>query len=122
MTRPRVAIVDDDRAVARALQRLLHSYGYATEVFASGEEFLLSVRLRAPDCLLLDLHLPGRSGLEVLRHLVMANLQLPVILMTGADEDGLRQRAIHHGAAEFLHKSVASEKLLCTLTRVMPGS
>jgi FixJ family two-component response regulator len=84
-TAPLIAIVDDDEGVRRALCRLLRTFQYDAVAFASGEDFLESLRMRQPVCVVLDLHLPGLSGLEILTLLRDRKVAPPVIVMTGFD-------------------------------------
>src|ERR1700742_1197825 len=80
-----VAIVDDEEPVRRALRRLFLSVGIDVETFSSGSEFLDSVRTQRPDCAVLDLHLPGLTGLDVQERLVEAGIRVPMVIVTGHD-------------------------------------
>lgn len=91
-----VVIVDDDRSVCRALERLLHSYGLRAESFFSGEEFLEHLQRTSPhlpDCLILDIQMPGLTGLEVQSRLIRDAPTLPIILITGLETDKLGAEA-----------------------------
>ena len=92
-----VAVVDDDPSIGRSIQRLLKAHGFAAEVFPSAEAFLD----RDPDscvaCLVLDIHLPGMSGLELRRRLTAAGSILPVIFVTAIDDDAVKMAAIQLG-------------------------
>src|SRR5690349_8003099 len=81
--RPRVAIVDDDTSVRRALARLLNASSFDATMFESGQAFLDSLPTNTPDVVVLDLHMPGMNGLDVLAALTRAGLTLPVIMITG---------------------------------------
>ena len=85
---PLIAVVDDDISVRQSLEGLIRSAGMAVKAFASAEEFLNSINGRKPDCLVLDVQLPGMSGFELLHHLVTRKCKVPVIFMTahGYDE------------------------------------
>ncbi len=107
-----IAVVDDEADVCKALRRLLRSVGFDVETHPSGQEFLQAVRNHQPDCLILDLHLPGLTGLDVLRHLVATGMRLPVIVITGRDEPGLEDRVLGAGASAFLLKPVNDVELL----------
>src|SRR5262249_44402564 len=81
--RPRVAIVDDDTSVRRALARLLNAASFDATTFGSGQAFLESLATGTPDVVVLDLHMPGMNGLDVLAALTRAGLAVPVIMITG---------------------------------------
>lgn len=113
MKKPRlIAIVDDEKAVCRAMSRLVISAGLEAEIFSSAEEFLRSFRERRPDCLILDIRLPGMSGLELQRCLTATGHVLPIIFATAGDEVESRSQALEGGAHAFLCKPVNNEVLL----------
>ncbi|BCH28423.1 response regulator [Mesorhizobium sp. L-8-10] len=99
-----VAIVDDDDSVRRALRRLVTSLSHQSRTFASGEEFLDALYEATPDCVLLDLNMPGLKGLDVLHRLRNEGRQVPAIIMTGFDQHGMRERCLEAGAAAYLVK------------------
>lgn len=107
-----IAIVDDDDGIRVALRRLLRSAGFGVQSYGSGGEFLGQVADAVPDCLVLDLHMPGQSGFEVLRSLANRRPALPVVVLTGDDTAGNRQRARANGASAFLVKPVNDETLI----------
>jgi FixJ family two-component response regulator len=111
-TSPLLAVVDDDAEVRTAIVRLLASVGYAVEAYASGDEFLSAIRIRQPDCLLLDLHMPGTSGFDVARSLVSAYPTLPVVIVTVDDSEESQIRAGQFGARRYLCKPVDGEALI----------
>ena len=116
---PTIYIVDDDPSVLRSLQRLLRSAGWASETFASAEEFL---RLRDPaaaGCVILDLAMPGIDGLEVQRRLVEAGMPLPIIFLTGRSDPPTIVRAMRAGATNFLCKPVDGEQLLASVAEAV---
>ena len=117
-----ISIVDDEAPVRKALGRLLRASGYEVETFPSGPEFLDSLRRHLPDCTILDLHLPGLSGLEVQQRLRQENISVPCIIITGKDEPGLGERALASGAAGFLRKPLDEEALLAAITAAVPES
>ena len=82
-----IAIVDDEEPVRRALRRLIRSAGLDAEIFAGGAEFIQSLAHRAPDCVVLDLHMPGVSGFDVQCHLAQLPVRIPVVAITGRDSD-----------------------------------
>jgi FixJ family two-component response regulator len=110
-----VAVVDDEAPVRCALERLLRSAGLAVETFASGAEFFLSLRFRQPDCVLLDLSMPGMSGVAVLARLAAAGLWVPTVVITGSTEEEAESEAMHAGAAAVLRKPLDGQILLDAL-------
>lgn len=119
MNRPRlrVVVVDDDESVRKALQRLLRAADLDADTFASGREFLESLASRQPDCLVLDLHMPGMNGLDIQRHLVNDGLQVPVVIITGHDEPETRERCLSSGASAYLCKPLDDQTLLDAIRR-----
>jgi FixJ family two-component response regulator len=107
-----IAIVDDDAPLREALGSLLKAAGFLTDTFASAEEFLDSPQRNNTSCLILDVRLPGMSGIELQRRLLDANCQLPVIFVTAHGDASLCDLVIKAGAAGFLNKPVRSEALL----------
>jgi FixJ family two-component response regulator len=99
-----VAIVDDDDVVRRALRRLVVSLSYHPIGFASGEEFLASLSEAAPSCVLMDQHMPSLNGLDVLRRMRTDGRRVPIIIVTGFDQPGLRQKCLDAGASDYLVK------------------
>ncbi len=104
----------------KALGRLLRASGFEVETFCSGNEFLDSLETHRPDCTILDLHLPGLSGLEVQQHLVHERINLPCIIITGKDEPGLGERVLALGASAFLKKPLDEQALLSAIARAVP--
>jgi FixJ family two-component response regulator len=109
-----ISIVDDDPLVREGLASLLRSAGFATQAFASAEEFLSLARRDDIACLILDVRLPGISGLELQGQLTatVTNHRTPVVFMTARDDEATRQRALKGGAVDFLCKPVRREVLL----------
>lgn len=112
---PLISIIDDDQAVREALQRMLRSYGFTTAVFASAEQFLASGRPGEEACLILDVRMPGMTGLGLYRHLVSEGCRIPIILITGSPTIGERERAMSMGVASYLAKPLDEHLLLATL-------
>ena len=109
---PLISIVDDDDSLRNSLNNLLRSLGYRTEGYASAEDFLNSNHLDATDCLILDVRMPGMSGLNLQRHLVENNSRVPIVFITSHSDDDARTRALEAGAVAFLYKPCREEKLL----------
>jgi FixJ family two-component response regulator len=107
-----VAVLDDDPSVRRALARLLRSAGYLVETFASARAFLERLAVRRPDCLLLDVSMPGQSGLDLHDRLTESGHDIPVIFITGHGDAFMAARATKAGAVAFLSKPVDDEALL----------
>ena len=116
---PYVAIVDDEEPVRKALKRLLRASGLDAESYASGQAFLEAAALRAPDCVLLDLHMPRMSGLQVLRALQAARRALPIIVITAHDAHETREQCLAAGASAFLRKPLEEHELLDTITAAL---
>jgi len=109
---PIVLVVDDDASVRRAIKRLVGSIGLQVEVFGSAHEFLSSKRPEAPSCLVLDIRLPGISGLDFQRTLADANIHIPIIFITAHGDIPMTVRAMKAGAVEFLAKPFRDQDLL----------
>ena len=107
-----VFVVDDDPAVRRAIKRLAKSVGLQVELFGSAHEFLRSERPNAPSCLVLDIRLPGISGLDLQRELLEAKVHIPVIFITAHGDIPMTVRAMKAGAVEFLTKPFRDQDLL----------
>ena len=114
----RVAVVDDDESIRRALKRLLHALAFDTEAYGSGREFLESYHAFHPDCVVLDLHMEGMSGLDVQRHLQRMATRPPVVVITGHDNPGVRAESLSLGADAFLPKPVDRQLLVSTIERL----
>ncbi len=109
---PTVFVVDDDLEIREALQGLLRSVGLRTELFASAQAFLASGCSTRPGCLILDVRLPGRSGLDFYDDLVKANVRMPVVFISGHADVPMSVRAMKAGAVDFLTKPVRHQDLL----------
>jgi len=109
---PIVFVVDDDPSVRRAIKRLVGSVGLEVEPFESAQEFLRSKRPDAPSCLVLDIRLPGISGLDFQRELAQANIHIPIIFITAHGDIPMTVRAMKAGAVEFLTKPFRDQDLL----------
>jgi RNA polymerase sigma factor (sigma-70 family) len=109
---PIVFVVDDDPSVGRAIKRLVGSVGLQVELFGSAQEFLLGNRPNAPGCLILDIRLPGISGLDFQHKLAEANIHIPIIFITAHGDIPMTVRAMKAGAVEFLTKPFRDQDLL----------
>lgn len=118
-SRPFVAVVDDEESVRRALVRLLHASHVDVEAFATGSDFLNSLEARRPDCLVLDMQMPGLTGRDVQRKLTLTGIHLPVIIITAYDEPMMRERCLADGAAAYLCKPLRGDTLLHTIASVL---
>ena len=107
-----VFVVDDDASMRRSLDTLLRSVGLEVQLFSSAQEFMLAKRPDAPGCLVLDVRLPGMSGLTFQQELAKAGIALPVIFITGHGDVPMTVRAMKAGAAEFLTKPFDEQVLL----------
>jgi FixJ family two-component response regulator len=109
---PIVFVVDDDRSVRDSLRRLITSVGMTVEVFPTAQAFLSTPRGNTPGCLVLDVRLPGLSGLDLQRELANTNAPLPIIFLTGHGDIPMSVRAMKAGAIEFLTKPFRQQDLL----------
>ena len=114
-----VAVVDDEEPVRKALGRLLRASGLETESYSSGQAFLGSLDEKPPDCVILDLHMPGLGGLQVLEALKFRDPPLPIIIITGHDEPENRARAQSLGAFAYMRKPIDDHQLLATIEQAM---
>jgi FixJ family two-component response regulator len=117
-----ISIVDDDESVREALCGLLRSVGFAVNAFASAEEFLVSDQLRSAECLVLDVRMPGMGGLELQRQLVAGHYEIPVILITAHEEEGMRARALRRGVEAVLIKPFSEEAILSAIHSALSAS
>jgi FixJ family two-component response regulator len=113
---PIVFVVDDDASMRQALARLLQSVQLRVEVFASPQEFLQSERLNVPSCLVLDVRLPGLSGLDFQAELAKADIRVPIVFITGHGDIPMSVRAMKAGAVDFLAKPFRDQDLLDAVT------
>jgi len=107
-----VFVVDDDVSVREALERLLRVVGFEVETFASAQDFLAHRRENAPSCLVLDVRLPGLSGLELQKLIAEANREIPIVFITGHGDVPTSVSAMKAGAVEFLVKPFSDQDLL----------
>jgi FixJ family two-component response regulator len=107
-----VYVVDDDLSVQEGLERLLHAAGWEVETFASAKEFLAHRKENIPSCLVLDVGLPGLSGLDLQKRILEANREIPIVFITGHEDVPTSVRAMKAGAVEFLVKPFSEKDLL----------
>jgi FixJ family two-component response regulator len=110
--RPLIAVVDDEESVRRALARMLRASQFDVDVFASGQEFLDSLRTRLPDCVVLDYRMPQLTGRDVQRQLALAQIRVPIIVVTAHDRPALREQCLADGAVAYLAKPLQRERLV----------
>jgi FixJ family two-component response regulator len=108
---PLISVVDDDDAVRESLRGLIRSFGFAVEVFASAADFLKSDLTRT-SCLILDVRMPGMSGVELHRQLKARHCHLPVIFITAHGNEKGRSQALSEGAVDYLFKPFGEEALI----------
>jgi FixJ family two-component response regulator len=116
---PIVFVIDDDRMIREGLQSLIRSVGLRVETFASAQDFLIAKRQDAPACLVLDVRMPGLSGLDLQLKLSDANVQIPIIFITGHGDIPMSVRAMKEGAHEFLTKPVRGQDLLDAIQKAI---
>ena len=116
-----VSVVDDDVSVRESLPDLLREFGYAAEAFASAEEFLASGVIGRTRCLILDIAMPGMSGLELQGELVRRQQAPPIVFITASRDEAVRSRALRAGAVEYLLKPFSEETLLNTIKAALEG-
>jgi len=117
-----IAIVDDDDSVRRALARLITAYSFHVQTYGSGSEFLDSLQLARPDCLIVDLQMDDMTGLELLHRLTDMGLNIPAIVVTARDEPGIQHRCKLRGAVAVLVKPVMIEPLLRAIETATCGA
>ncbi len=116
---PTVHVVDDDDSMRRSLARLLGGAGYRIALYATAEEFLAAAGPDLTGCLLLDLRLPGASGLELQDQIVERRCALPIVFLTGHGDVPASVRAMKHGAVDFLQKPVIADELFAAVSAAL---
>jgi FixJ family two-component response regulator len=114
-----ISIVDDDKSVRDATRTLIRSLGHSASTFSSAEEFLESGRLCDTSCLIVDVQMPGMSGIELQDHLIARGDCPPVIFVTAFPDGGVQERALGAGAIGFLTKPFSEECLIACLDRAL---
>ena len=118
-TNPLVIVVDDDPALRNAMRILLKTVGLESIQFASAEDFLAAYQPSQPGCLVLDIRMPGMSGLELQQHLNLRGAVIPVIFMTAHGDIPMAVEAMKHGAFDFLQKPFRDQDLLTRIKRAI---
>jgi FixJ family two-component response regulator len=116
-----VAVVDDEAPVRVALRRLLRLAEYTVTTFESGEEFLASLATQQPDCVLLDVHMPGITGLVVHARMRAANIDIPVVFVTASDTLDIEQ-SVNAVGAQLLRKPFSNDALLAAVANTIRGA
>lgn len=119
MTLARIALVDDEASVRVAMGRLLRLADYEVLPYASGEEFLASLDASRPDCALLDVHLPGMTGIQVQLRLRSGEAQLPVVFITASEDPTVERDALSAGGLCLLRKPFTSHELLACIASAL---
>jgi len=114
-----VFVIDDDESIREALKSLIRSVGLSVETFASAQDFLESSRPDVPSCLILDVRMPGLSGLDLQRDLAEAHIHVPIIFITGHGDIPMSVRAMKAGAVEFLTKPFRDQDLLDAIQQAL---
>ena len=114
-----ICVIDDDVSVRKALRRLLRSAGLAVETFGTAEEFLCRGDPGEPGCLVLDVYMPGMGGLELQQLLAAHGRLVPIIFVTGHEDEAARRRALQAGAVAFFYKPFDRQALLDALARAL---
>jgi len=118
----RVAIVDDEPAVRTALARLLEASSFETKTYGSAREFIDSIRGGEPECLVVDVHMPDFTGLDLQRYLNGINKKIPTIVITAFDDAGIRERSVASGAKAFLTKPLHGPTLIDAIRNAVTDS
>jgi len=122
MHHPLISIVDDDDSLRNSLDNLIRSVGFRTQGFPSAEAFLSSNQARDTACLILDVRMPGITGIELQRHMLASNWRIPIIFITSHADDDARTQAIEAGAVDFLYKPFREENLLNAIDAALKRS
>lgn len=117
-----IAVVDDDSSVRKALARLLMANSFDADTYGSAREFLDSLKIKRPECLVLDLHMPDYGGLELQHYLRRNGIKIPTVIITAHNEIGLRERCANAGAAAFLVKPLTDKVLIESISSATDGS
>jgi FixJ family two-component response regulator len=117
-----VAVVDDDESVRESLPDLIREFGFAARTFSSAAEFLSSDTMGQTECLVLDIFMPGMTGLDLQRELMLRGQQIPIIFMTAIENETVRPQVLEQGAVECLFKPFSDTALLEALNKALRSS
>jgi FixJ family two-component response regulator len=118
---PLLSVVDDEEMLRESLPDLLREFGFAARAFSSGQEFLSSDCVDETRCLILDVEMPGMSGLDLQEELKCRGQAIPIIFITGQKDDEIRKRALRLGAVKFLYKPFSDSDLLDAINAALCG-
>lgn len=121
MKRPLLSVVDDDEMLRESLPDLLREFGFSARAFSSGQEFLSSDYVDETRCLILDVAMPGMSGLDLQGVLKRRGQAIPIIFITGQKDEDVRKQAIEEGAVNFLYKPFSDSDLLNAVKAALDG-
>ena len=119
---PLIAVVDDDASIREALCNFVTAIGYSAEAFPSAEEFMASDRLTKLSCVIADVHMPGMTGIDLLRQLSAEASPTPVILITAFPQDRTREMVMRTGAIGYLAKPILEASLITCLQEAIGGA
>src|SRR5246127_4089572 len=119
--RPLLSVVDDDEMLRESLPELLGEYGFAARAFSSGQEFLASDYMDQTRCLILDVAMPGMSGLDLQEELKRRGQAIPIIFITGQKDEDIRKVAFRQGAVKFLYKPFSDSDFLDAVNTALDG-
>jgi FixJ family two-component response regulator len=119
--RPLLSVVDDDEMLRESLPELLREFGFAARAFSSGQEFLASDYVDHTRCLILDVAMPGMSGLDLQAELQRRGQAIPIIFITAQKDEDIRKQAFRQGAVEFLEKPFSDSALLDAVNAALAG-
>jgi len=119
---PLISIVDDDDSFRNSLDNLIRSVGFRVQGFSSAEAFLNSDQVRDTACLILDVRMPGMSGLQLQRQIVAANWRIPIIFITSYADGDARAKALEAGAVDYLYKPFREEDLINAIDAALKHS
>jgi FixJ family two-component response regulator len=119
---PHIAVVDDDSSVRQAMQRLIKSLGYDVSTYGTADAFLKSLRMKDASCILLDIQMPGLSGLDLQDIIAALKSPIPIIFITARRDEDIRIRAQERGAVGFLEKPFDDRELIALVEKAIQTS
>lgn len=117
-----IALIEDDEAVLDSLRLLLQGRGFSVETFSSAESFLASPRAKSSICIVSDVRLPGKSGVDLQRMLTARGIATPIVLITGHGDIAMAVTAMREGASDFIEKPYDAERLIASIVRALTAS